>query len=240
MLFGYICCGLLILLSALLSMIGLGIRDILHALRTKRPWRGVRGVVLLVIPVAVLAWLWHVQLGPAALCLQLPYRAPPSPFTESHLAGIWQDTYPDGGIERLTFSENGTFEQIFRGAGEEDSIEHAISGRWWLEHLPDGGVRAHLQGAWYYPQQMVVPDLEAAAESCPPDDTMCRHRYLEWPYAFFDPISNQPITMAGALVLSVRADLSGELLLHHMRTSSTQLIAIPDCRAEHFRRVDAP
>ena len=108
---------------------------------------------------------------------------------------------------------------------------------WWLERLPDGSVRIHLQGATYYPEEFVVPDLGSSSESCPEDDWGCEQRYLHWPYAFYDPITAETVPMQGALVLNVRRDALGSLLLYHMRTGPGQLVLLTDCQAEHFRRV---
>jgi hypothetical protein len=242
--FGWLfCCGLLLVLAALLASTCLGARDVVRAARTRSKVAGARGVILLACPLVVITfitWSWHEDLGSAALCLQLPYRAPPSTFGESDLQGTWERRHADGSLERLVFAADGTFKQVFHDAGQEHRVEETAGEHWWLECLDSRGVRVHLQGAKYYPLGMVVPDLQLAVESCPSDDAACRHRYDQWPYAFYDPIADEPVTMAGTLVLNVRLDLSGRLLLHQMRTSSKELIGISHCQSEHFRRVDAP
>jgi len=243
MLFGYVCCGLLFVLAALLASTYLGARDVVRAARTRSRVAAARGVILLAFPLVVITfitWSWHAGLKSVALCLQAPYRAPPSTFDESDLLGTWEGRYADGSLERLIFAADGTFKQIFHDAGQQHRVEETAGERWWLERLDSGGVRVHLQGAKYYPQGMVVPDLRLAVESCPSDDAACRHRYDQWPYAFYDPIADEPVTMAGSLVLNVRVDLSGRLLLHQMRTSPKELIVIWQCQGEHLRRVDAP
>jgi hypothetical protein len=240
MLFGYVCCGLFFALAALSTLTYLGARDVVRAARTRSRIAAVRGAILLLIPLAALTWSWHAHLESAALCLQAPYRAPPPTFDEQDLLGTWEARYTDGSLDRLIFAADGTFKQIFHDASREYRVEETARKRWWLEHLPSGGVRVHLQGAKYYPQGMVVPDLGSAVDSYAPDDAACRQRYNQWPYAFYDPIADEAVTMGGALVLNVRVDLSGELLLHHMRTGSDQLIVMSECQAELFRRVDTP
>lgn len=240
MLFGYICCGLLLLLTALLSMIALGIREILWALRGKSWMRATRGAILLVIPLVVLAWLWDAQLRSAALCFQSPYRAPAPTFGESDMPGTWEAIYTSGSVDRLIFRADGTFKQIYYDVSRHDHVQETTWNAWWLERLPDHGVRVHLRGARYYPKDLVVPDLATGVASCADDDPVCRQRYREWPSAFWDPIAEETVPMQGALVLNVRVDLLGQPLLHHMRTGPKQLVAITDCQAEHFRRVEGP
>lgn len=239
MFFGYICCGSLLLLGALLSMVALGIRDILLGVRVKRSMRATRGTILLLLALVLLAWLWNAQLRSAALCFQSPYRAPAPTLGESDLVGTWEATYPDGSVDRLIFRADGAFKQEYYDARRDGHAQETTRNPWWLEHLPDDGVRVHLRGARYYPMGFVVPDLSTAAESCAADDPVCRQRYREWPSAFWDPITLETVPMQGALVLNIRLDLFAEPLLHHMRTGPKQLVVLSHCQSEQFRRVQA-
>lgn len=240
MLFEYICCGFLLLLVGLLSMAALGMRDILRAVRAKALMRAARGIILLLVPLVLFTWLWDAQLRSAALCFQNSYGAPAPTFSESDLVGIWEATYPDGSVDRLIFRADGTFKQMYYDPSRDGRPQETTWNPWWLERLPDDGVRVHLQDARYYPEDFVVPDLSTAVESCADDDLVCRQRYREWPSAFWDPIADETVPMEGALVLNVRVDLLGRPLLHHMRTGPKQLVVISHCQAEQFRRVEAP
>ncbi len=240
MLFEYICCGFLLLLGGLLAMAGLGIRDIVWAVRAKTSMRAARGMILLLVPLVLFTWLWDAQLRSATLCFQSPYRAPAPAFAESDLVGTWEATYPDGSVDRLIFRADGAFKQMYYDASRDGRAQQTTWNPWWLERLPDGGVRVHLRDARYYPEDFVVPDLSTAVESCAEGDLVCRQRYGEWPSAFWDPIAEESVPMQGALVLSVRVDLLGRPLLHHMRTGPKQLVVISHCQAEQFRRVEGP
>jgi hypothetical protein len=57
---------------------------------------------------------------------------------------------------------------------------------------------------------------------------------------FFDPFAEELVLMVGELILHVRTDSSGELLLHHVWTHHEGGFVISGCSREQFRRVDAP
>jgi hypothetical protein len=240
MFFGYICCGFLLGLAALLAALCCGIRDLVSARRSRSWARGMRGGVLVLISVTVVAFAWSPWLRSMVLCFQSPYASPRVTLDEYDLVGTWETTYPDGMVDRLILRADGTFKQVYYDPSQPEDLQETPLESWWLERLPDGGVRVHLHGARYYPQSFVVPDLGSSLESCPENDGACRQRYGQWPYAFYDPIAVETVPMQGALVLDVRVDLFGTLLLHHMRTGPKQLVGLWECEAEHFRQVERP
>lgn len=145
---------------------------------------------------------------------QAPYSNPPATFQDSDLVGIWEAHYWGGGVDRLIIRADGTFKQIYR---KSDCEYKTPWNKWWVERLPDGRARVHLEGARYYLIWVERGD-----------------------YLFHDPFGNESIEMTEELVLNIRRLSSGEIILHHMWDSSDRGFAIIGGEAEMFRRVKTP
>lgn len=145
---------------------------------------------------------------------QAPYSNPPATFQDSDLVGTWEAHYWEGDVDRLVIKPDGSFKQIYR---KGDYVYETPWNKWWVERLPDGRARLHLDGARYYLIWVERGD-----------------------YLFHDPIGNESIKMIGELVLEIRRLSSGEIILHHMWDSSDRGFAIIGGEAEMFRRVEGP
>jgi hypothetical protein len=179
----------------------------------------------------------------SAICLEAPYSPPPSTFQDSDLVGTWETRYtgwPAGDIDRLTFREDGTFRQVYQNFRLKDYVYETQWSEWWLERFPDGRVRVHLQGARYYASGITIAELEGLGMPCPTSQPGCTGEPRLPPYPFFDPFAREYLHMERELVLNVRVDSAGELLLHHMWFHSDRGFAVAGCEADHFRRVETP
>lgn len=185
---------------------------------------------LKVLPVLVLLM--------AASCREAPYSNPPSTFQNSDLANTWEVRYGERGIDRLILKQDGTFKQIYQDYTEEDYVYETSWNEWWVERSSNGKVLVHLQGARYYLAGIRIAELDGMGNPCPEESPDCYSGHN--PRSFYDPIADDTIHMVKELVLNVRSDSSGDLLLHHMWISSDRGFALIGGEREEFRRVDTP
>ena len=172
----------------------------------------------------------------AAGC-EAPYSNPSVAFQESDLVGTWETRYWERGVDRLIFRADGTFKQVYRDRTVKDYVYETPWNKWWVERFPDGRVQVHLQGARYYNDGIRVAELNGRGYPCPAEFPDCSWKDR---MSFYDPIAKEGLYMVGKLVLNVRNDSSGKILLHHMWTSSDRGFAIIGGEAEVFRRVEEP
>jgi hypothetical protein len=174
------------------------------------------------------------QPAPDPICLQAPYQNPPSDFQENDLVGTWQAHYGQS-VDMLVLSGDGSFQQVYQDGHADNYVYETAWNDYDLERFADGRVRVHLQGARYYAQGTSIAENEGLqpepwpgfyGESGPPA------------YLFYDPFAEQPVFMVRELVLNVRVDSSGELLLYHMDIESDGGFAQTGCQRRIFRRVD--
>lgn len=156
-------------------------------------------------------------------CLEAPYLDPPQSFQDSDLVGTWEANYW-GSIDRLTFRPNGTFRQVYVDDDVEDYVYETPWNECRVHRFGDGRVRLHLPGARYYVEGIRIAEQDG--------------RY--WGSRFRDPIAHEWLDMEGQLVLNVRVDSSGELLLFHMWSTGDEGYAMFGCEVDTFRRVETP
>jgi hypothetical protein len=169
--------------------------------------------------------------GGDPMCQEAPYSPPPETLQESDLVGTWEAYYWGDSVDTLIMRDDGTFKQIFYDPAEDGYRYETPWNRWWLEKLPDGAVRLHLAGARYYPDGIETAEGEGVQSYGEPNPS---------PMPFFDPFAEEGVFMVGELVLQVRADSAGELLLHHLWMHHDGGFAIAGCQREQFRRVETP
>ncbi|NIN65796.1 MAG: hypothetical protein GTO63_14100 [Anaerolineae bacterium] len=158
-------------------------------------------------------------------CSEAPYSNPPPTFQESDLTGAWQARYNDG-VDRLVFRADGTFKQVY-----EERVANVVRlyayetpwNDWRVERLSDGRVRIHLEGARYY------RDGVSMAEEGGPGQ--------RFGGCFYDPTTNEEVYVRGRLVLNVRSDPSGKIILLHMWPYPGRGFVMKGCEEEMFRRL---
>ncbi|MGB9589075.1 MAG: hypothetical protein ACPL7O_12925, partial [Armatimonadota bacterium] len=134
-----------------------------------------------------------------------PYLNPPSTPTKSDLAGVWRAKYLFGGTDTLVLRADGTFKQVF--AQGEYRFETPWN-EWFVEQFLDGRVRVWLRGARYYCRGTEIAERDGMNPFDPAK-----------PFAFWDPIGEELVTMPGQLALNVQILPSGETVLLHMLMS---------------------
>lgn len=149
-------------------------------------------------------------------CTASSFADPPPDLETADLVGIWETHYSKQSTDRLELRADGTFRQTYADSGETYAFETPWNA-WRLQRLPGGLVRVHLDGARYFPES---PAQEA--------------------YGFYDPFANELLRPIKELILNVRVNMEGELVLHHMWIGTDRGFALFGGEKEYFRRVDRP
>jgi len=168
------------------------------------------------------------------------FSAPPASLQESDLLGTWQTSYWRSGVDTLIIRKDGTFKQIYRSMREKDYVYETPWNKWWLERLSDGRVRLHLDGARFYIAGIGFAEQEGLHAPCPDYWPDCRMGEQPPAFGFYDPYGEEFVEMVEELVLNVRCDSSGKIVLHHMWDSSDRGFALFGGEKEVFLRVRVP
>jgi hypothetical protein len=145
------------------------------------------------------------------------FENPPQELEDADLLGTWEAEYGRQRTDRLELRADGKFKQTYKEHAEEESVFETPWNEWWLERRPDGLIRVYLDGARYFL-----------------DDPMMQALGL------YDPFAREWLPPMKQLVLSVRMDRNGELLLHHMWTGSDRGFALMGGDREWFGRIAGP
>lgn len=224
-----------LVLAGLLTLMVLGIREILLGTGSRDWRRGVRGAALLAPVLLAVGLFCAGPLESIRECLEAPYWNPPPAFREGDLVGTWEARYGQS-IDRLIFNVDGRFRQIYEDRYMQDYVYESSWNDWWAERFPDGRVRVHLQGARYYVAGITTGEQDGMHFG----EAELWGRSGPLPYPFYDPYADETVDMVGELILNVRIDSSGELLLHHMSIETDLGFPIIGCEQDMFRRVETP
>jgi hypothetical protein len=168
------------------------------------------------------------------------FAVAPADLEASDLVGTWEAEYWRSGLDRLILRENGTFKQIYRSCQVSDYVYETPWNEWWIDRLQDGRVWLHLEGARYYYAGVRFAEQEGLHASCPDDWPDCRMGLDPPPFGFYDPYGREFVEMIGELVLNVRSDASGALVLHQMWDYADRDFALIGGEWEVFRHVEKP
>lgn len=125
--------------------------------------------------------------------------------------------YGSWGEEQLTLRADGSFEQAYQGLGARDEpYRFKSKTRWSIEPLAGGFYRLHLPGLRYN-----VYGLNGQKERV----------------MYYDPFVNKAVKMENELILHVRQDASGQLILHHLFLGADEGFPIFGAESLIFRRV---
>jgi hypothetical protein len=140
---------------------------------------------------------------------------PPPQIEESDLVGFWETKYSRTMTDTLQLRSDGTFKQLYEDRARGYVFETPWNA-WWIERLPNQLIRIHLEGAKYFLESPTLHDGE-----------------------FYDPYAHEFLHPVKELVLHVRMDSKGELLLEHVWTYGAQGFAIIGGEAQRFRRAES-
>lgn len=173
------------------------------------------------------------------LCAEAPFLPPDPELEEFDLAGTWEAHYRSR-VDRLVLKGDGTFKQVYRDPTAGDYLYETGWNEWRLERFADGRIRLHLEGARYYIRGISIGERDGYTYPGPKGGPDSSGEAEGLPWLFYDPFSRDHLEMVRELVLTVRVDSAGELLLHHMSYSSDEGFGLTGCQQHHFRRVDEP
>jgi hypothetical protein len=142
------------------------------------------------------------------------YSKPPSSLEKVDLLGVWEATYSQESIDRITLKEN-HFQQTYR----DPETDFGVNGNAWrLERLPSGFVRIYLPGARYYALGV--------------DNS-------NW-LPSYDPFIGDDAPVIDELVLQVVIDSAGNLVLRHLSLDPDEGIPMFGEDRALFHRVVTP
>jgi hypothetical protein len=152
---------------------------------------------------------------------------PPQNLTLMDLVGKWTASYSPDKIDSINIDADGNFTQIY----ENTHIKYVFKSeknQLALEKLTNGIIRLHLPGGRYYLEGISVAETNGRSVSNEP---------LGLKYSpFYDPFANTAVKMVDELILVVKVDTKGNLILHHMWTSSDRGFLIFNADREIFYR----
>ena len=143
------------------------------------------------------------------------FENPPLDLEEADLVGTWETHYSKHRIDKLQLKADGTFKQMYEEHTGKGYVFETPWNEWELEQIPGGLMRVRLRGARYF---LASPATQASG--------------------FYDPFAREFLHPVEELVLAVRMDSDGELILHHMWTSADRGFALFGEGKEFFRRVE--
>jgi hypothetical protein len=159
---------------------------------------------------------------------------PPSDLSISDLQGVWIARYSKESTDIITINSDTTYNQVFK-----DDIQNYVFDSGWstltLEDLPNGMKRLHLDGARYYAEGIFLAETNGRKNP----DTPCLEEDCTWGLQarlFYDPFADELIQMVDRLILVVLVDPQGNLVLHHLWTSSDRGFLIISWDREVFYR----
>ena len=133
--------------------------------------------------------------------------------------------------EELYIFNNGTYKQIYKDKGI--AIESPLN-NWWLEELSDGGIYLHLEGAKYYFYGPSRTDKYKTI--CPAGDSTCEQVMNQISNEAYDWIGNNWIDVSDQLILNVRMESNGNVILMHLWDSGDQGFPIIGGESEIYRK----
>lgn len=214
----------MLFLGLFFALTVLAIREILLG-RQSRSWRrGMRGVALLAVILLAVVLLCAVPLKSIRECLEAPYSNPSPTLQDPDLVGTWEARYGLS-VDTLTLKADGSFKQVYTDHYNEGYVYETGWNRWSVQRLGDGRVRLQLHGARFYQDGIAVAEEGGWGHGT---------------QSFYDPISVRTVDMEGKLVLNVRADPAGHVILYHMWSTGDQGFAMTGCEGDIFRRVEEP
>lgn len=166
-----------------------------------------------------------------------PYGAPVNVVQKADLLGTWIAHYGTGTTDTILLKDTTTFQQRFTDTNQ-NYIYESNWNKWELEYLSNGLYRVYLYGARYYLAGIEVAETDGRRDPKNPCLTPTDCSWGVEPRQFYDPYTQGLVQMVGELILDVRVDASGNLILHHMWTSSDRGFALIGGDQEIFYRTE--
>lgn len=184
--------------------------------------------------------IFLLNLSFVASCMPDGFFTPAPDLNREQLLGVWETQCGQDCFERLVLKSDGTFDQFYHSKNEEDYLPGSSATQWRLKYFADGRVRLYLQGGRYFRRGLEFARLNGWELSPLASDSDLPQNESKRLALFYDPIAQEYLTMENELVLNIRANKSGDLLLLQMWTSSDEGFSIIGRKSEIFQRIDTP
>ncbi len=162
------------------------------------------------------------------------YKNPPKDIDGFSLIGTWRTEYGGHQIDTIVISDDRTFIQRFEDTKNDYLFE--TEGEWYLERLSDGSVYLHLVNGRYYVAGITRAERDGRGLPCTQEFPDCW--WENEPFLFYDPYSDRFVEMVDKLVLTIRVDYTGNIVLHHLCTSSDGAFAIIGYEKDIFYKME--
>ena len=146
-----------------------------------------------------------------------PYPKPPKDLMKDDLLGIWEAHYSLRAVDQLVLRRD-DFSQKYQDKDEAGYNFEQSGNEWTMKHFPDGRVQIWLERGKYF-----------------------RLGYnLSKKLPIYNPFTEEFEDVATQLILEVRTDSAGNLILHHLFLDADQGFALIGGERQYFRKVDPP
>lgn len=173
------------------------------------------------------------MLATTLVCVRTNRFTNPSSVKMSDLKGVWVANYATGTTDSLTLYEDGCFRQVYVNSNQSYIFDSRWN-QWDFQQMSSGEVRVHLYGGRYYLAGISIAENNGRKDLKDP----CLGTDCTWglePFLFYDPFSEELVEMVDELLLIVQVNVNGELILHHLWTTSDRGFVIGDT-SEIFTR----
>ncbi len=167
------------------------------------------------------------------LANEAPFSNPPSSMEREDLLGVWRIEYSAERTEVLVLLADGQCKQLYR---EQEVQVEAPCANWRIERLVDDRIYLHLLGAKYYFNGLSFADR--GHTPCLDGDNFCKEIIDQIPVVSYDWIGKEYVDTTGQLILNIRQDASGEIILLHLWDSSDRGFPIIGGEAEIYRQTE--
>jgi hypothetical protein len=168
-------------------------------------------------------------------CTAGTYDDPPSDLSVSDLVGTWEARYGKDITDKITIREDGMYQQLY----ENKRTGYRYETSWdpfRIEYLSNRSIYIHLEHGRYFSAGEETAELNGMGIPCPKEFPGCY--FGTHPRVFFDPYTGIDVEMLNELVLTIRKKPNGEIVFHHIRTSSDGGFAIIGGESDIFHRVN--
>lgn len=164
------------------------------------------------------------------------YKSPPNDMDVASVVGSWTTKYTSYQVDTIVINDDETFTQQF----EDSRISYLFetTGEWYLQHFPDGSIYLHLLSGRYYVEGIKRAEQDGRDLPCTQEFSDCW--WENDPFLFYDPYRDSFVEMLDQLILTIRADRLGDIVLHHLWTSSDRGFTLIGGEDEIFRRIEGP
>jgi hypothetical protein len=197
---------------------------IAREVRTVAVIRYIVAALVLIICIVFCKFVVYILRG-SDLQNEVPFLNPSDRLANEDLVGTWRSAYLFWGVDTITLRQDGTFKQFYRDkyVNSGNFVFETSWNPWWLERLSDGRVYLHLKGARYF--------LDGVSLS---------EKFSTKSFYFYDWIGDDLVKMTGELILNVRIDEEGNILLVHLWSSSDQGFPLIGGDSQIFKEVNSP